>query len=148
MSIKIKVFKQEDLHILQNVAPDIFDDALNLERTKEFLNDARHHLIVALEGDTVVGFISAVHYVHPDKAEPELWINEVSVAETHQQRGLGKRMMQAIFEVGHQLGCKEAWVLTERSNTAAMKLYGSSGGVEGAPDGVMFTFFLEDSSQN
>jgi ribosomal protein S18 acetylase RimI-like enzyme len=72
----------------------------------------------------------------------------VSVAETHQQRGIGKMMMQAAFEVGHKLGCKEAWVLTERSNTAAMKLYGSSNDVEGAPDQVMFTFFLEDSSQN
>jgi ribosomal protein S18 acetylase RimI-like enzyme len=72
----------------------------------------------------------------------------VGVAETHQQRGIGKRMMQAALELGRELGCKEAWVLTEQSNTAAMKLYGSSGGVEGAPDQVMFTFFLEDSSQN
>jgi hypothetical protein len=35
---------------------------------------------MATAGDTVVGFASAVHYVHPDKA-PELWINEVGVAE-------------------------------------------------------------------
>jgi ribosomal protein S18 acetylase RimI-like enzyme len=148
MSVDIRVLTRNDTRVLGDVAPDVFDDPLHAERIKEFLEEARHHLIVALDGNTVVGFVSAVHYVHPDKAQPELWINEVSVAETHQQRGLGKRMMQAAFEVGHQLGCKEAWVLTERSNTAAMKLYGSSGGVEGAPDGVMFTFFLEDSSQN
>jgi ribosomal protein S18 acetylase RimI-like enzyme len=148
MSIKIRVLTRDDARVLENIAADVFDDPLHLARSKEFLGDARHHLVVALDGDTVVGFVSAVHYVHPDKAQPELWINEVGVAETHQQRGIGKRMMQAALELGHELGCKEAWVLTERSNTAAMKLYGSSGGVEGATDQVMFAFFLEDSSQN
>jgi ribosomal protein S18 acetylase RimI-like enzyme len=56
-----------------------------------------------------------------------LWINEVGVAQTHQQRSIALPMLQTVLEVGQQFGCEEAWVLTERDNTAAMKLYGSSG---------------------
>jgi ribosomal protein S18 acetylase RimI-like enzyme len=145
--ISIRILKENDAHLLQNVADDVFDHAVHEARIKEFLEDPHHHLIVALDGDTVVGFISAVHYLHPDKAQPELWINEVGVAATHRERGIGKAMMQKTLELGKTLGCTEAWVLTQRDNTAAMKLYGSSGGVEATPDHVMFTFHLNRSSE-
>ena len=43
--------------------------------------------------------LSAVHYVHPDKLRPELWINEVGVAASHRRRGLGTRLLLAVFAV-------------------------------------------------
>jgi len=82
-----------------------------------------------------------VHYVHPDKTA-ELWINEVGVAPSHQRRGIGKAVIQALLEHAKRLGCREAWVLTDRGNQAAMRLYASTGGEEAARDQVMFTYFL------
>ena len=114
---------------LENVAPDVFDNVVQQDWSAEFLADGRHHLAVAVDGETVVGMASAVHYVHPDKA-PELWINEVGVAPTHQGQGIGKRLMQVLLEHGKTLGCSEAWVLTEEDNTAARRLYASVGGNE------------------
>lgn len=96
-----------------------------------------------LEDDLVVGFVSAVVYIHPDKSALELWINEVSVAQTHQGQGIGRRLMQRIMDEAKLLGCKEAWVLTERRNDAAMAFCKSTGGIEGEPDTVMFTFELK-----
>jgi aminoglycoside 6'-N-acetyltransferase I len=90
----------------------------------------------------VVAFASGVHYVHPDKP-PELWINEVGVAPTFQGRGLGKAVVQALLEHAKRLGCREAWVLTDRSNHAAMRLYASAGGEEASGDHVMFNFPLD-----
>ena len=89
----------------------------------------------------MVGFASAVHYVHPDKP-PQLFINEVGTAETHQRRGLAKQVLEALFEVGRKLGCSEAWVLTDRANPAAMGLYASLGGMQEAQPQVMFSFPL------
>jgi GNAT superfamily N-acetyltransferase len=85
----------------------------------------------------MVGFASAVDYIHPDKSQ-DLWINEVSVS--HRKRGLAKQILGALLEVGRQLGCREAWVLTDRPNSAAMRLYESLGGK--GTDHVMFTFKL------
>ena len=87
MTIAIKILGRNDVDILKNVDPDVFDNSIDIPRTEEFLTDSRHHLAVAIDDDRVVGFVSAVHYVHPDKARPELWINEVSVAETHRRQG-------------------------------------------------------------
>jgi aminoglycoside 6'-N-acetyltransferase I len=142
MAITIKVLGPDDAGVLQHVAPDVFDDPIHAQRAEEFLADPRHHLAVAIDDGLVVGFVSAVHYVHPDKACPELWINEVSVAPTHRRRGLGRRLLHSTFAVARRIGCAEAWVGTERANTAAMGLYSVAGSAEGPTDFVMFTFRL------
>jgi aminoglycoside 6'-N-acetyltransferase I len=110
MAIAIKVLGPEDAGVLRRVAPDVFDDPIQATRAEEFLADRRHHLAVAVEDGLVVGFVSAVHYVHPDKARPELWINEVGVAATHRRRGLGTRLLHSIFDVARRIGCAEAWI--------------------------------------
>ena len=76
--IRLLLLGRDDAHILDNVAPDVFDNAVDTRWTREFLDDPRHHMIVALDGDLVVGMVSGVHYVHPDKA-PAMWINELGV---------------------------------------------------------------------
>jgi aminoglycoside 6'-N-acetyltransferase I len=140
--VEIKLLASNDLHTLSNVAEDVFDDPLVESSTREFLSDPRHRLVVALDNDVVVGFVSAVIYIHPDKPAPEMWVNEVGVAPTHQGQGIGKALMQSMLEEAKQSKCKEAWVLTERDNAAAMGLYKSAGGIEERPDAVMFTFEL------
>jgi aminoglycoside 6'-N-acetyltransferase I len=107
----------------------------------EFIADPRHHLAVAIDGAQVVGFVSGLHYAHPDKPS-EMWINEVGVAPSHQRRGLGNALLSTLVRHAEDLGCREAWVLTDRSNSPAMRLYTSTGGQEAPHQQVMFTFFL------
>ncbi len=143
MTIEIKLLGPGNEAALTRVAPEVFDHAIDPRSAAEFLADPRHHLAVAIDDGVVVGFASAVHYIHPDKARPELWINEVGVAPTHQRGGLGKALLRAILEVGRGLGCSEAWVLTERANPAAMRLYSATGGHAGSDELAMFTFRLD-----
>ena len=131
MTTTIKVLQPGDDHVLMNVAAGLFDNPIDAKLTKEFLEDPRHHIAVAIDDGTVVGFASGVHYIHPDKP-PELWVNEVSVAPAYQRRGLGKAVLRALFDVGQSHNCTAAWVLTHRSNPDAMALYSSVGGTEGA----------------
>ena len=130
MSIEIKVLRRGDEAVLANALPGVFDNPVDAELTREFLADQRHHIAVAIDAGMVVGFASALHYVHPDKPT-ELWINEVAVAEKYRRRGLASAVLNAILEVGRSLNCTEAWVLTDRGNPAAMALYSSIGGTEG-----------------
>ena len=46
--------------VLEHVAPDVFDGAIDPRWTAEFIADARHHLIVAVDDGVVVGMVSAV----------------------------------------------------------------------------------------
>ena len=83
--MEFTLLRAQDLHRLENVAPDVFDNPIEPEFAKEFLADPRHHIAVAIDRDLIVGFASGVHYLHPDKPL-ELFVNEVGVAPTHQRR--------------------------------------------------------------
>ncbi|HSG42874.1 MAG TPA: GNAT family N-acetyltransferase [Anaerolineales bacterium] len=137
--ITIKNLSKADLPILLSVADDVFDNPVDETYAIEFLADPRHHIVAAIDNGVMIGFTSAVHYIHPDKPS-ELWINEVGVAASHQGKEIGKAIMQEMLRLGHELGCKTAWVLTEKENEAANGLYKSVGGVEN--DAVMYEFDL------
>lgn len=125
----IRLLGPADAAVLANVAQEVFDNELDPRWTAEFLADPRHHIVVALAGEQVVGMATAVHYLHPDKA-PELWINEVGVAPSFRNQGLGRQLIATLLSRGRALGCTEAWLGTEESNTAARRLYAAVGGVE------------------
>ena len=125
----IRLLGPNDASVLNNVAPGVFDNVVSPRWTAEFLTDPRHHMAVALVGVEVVGMATAVHYVHPDKG-PELWINEVGVAPAYQRRGIGKKLVETLLAHARTLGCTEAWLGTEESNTAARRLYAAVGGAE------------------
>src|SRR5579863_2927308 len=113
MSVTIRILAATDGAVLEHVAEGVFDNLVHPRWSAEFLADPRHHLAVALDGDSgqVVGMASGLHYVHPDKP-PELWIDEVAVAPTHQNQGIGRQMLAALLAHARTLGCVEAWVLT------------------------------------
>jgi aminoglycoside 6'-N-acetyltransferase I len=140
--VEIRLLSPGDGAVLARVAPGVFDNPVHPEWSAEFLADPRHHLAVAIDAGEVVGMASAVHYVHPDKA-PELWINEVGVASTHQGRGIARRLLAGLFARGRELGCRQAWVLTDDANAPALRMYGAAGGVAHPVPSIMIEFDLD-----
>jgi ribosomal protein S18 acetylase RimI-like enzyme len=138
--VVVRVLSETEHNVLENVASDVFDDAVDAILVKEFLGDSRHHLAVAVANDgQVVGMASGVHYVHPDKA-PQMFINEVGVSGDYEGQGIGKRLLGALLERAAELGCSEAWTATEPGNDRAQALYAKAGGVKDSTPFVMFTF--------
>ena len=52
------------------------------------------------------------------------------VTLAHRRSGVGTAILESLLDLGRELGCAEAWVLSERGNQAAMRLYTTSGGRE------------------
>jgi ribosomal protein S18 acetylase RimI-like enzyme len=143
LTIEIRILGPDEAHVLDSVAAGVFDGPIDRSRCAEFLSDPRHHLAVALDRGSVVGMASAVHYVHPDKPA-ELWINEVATAPAHRRMGLARALLSELTEHARSLGCSGVWVLTDRENEAAMRLYRSIGGKESAEEVVMFSWSLTE----
>jgi len=139
-SLRIQLLDSSNASVLDCVAPGVFDNPIDPRWMGEFIADPRHHMVIALLDGLVVGMASAVHYVHPDKP-PELWVNEVGVALTHRSQGIGRQLLRALFEQGRAVGCTDAWLGTEESNTAARRLYAA---VDGEEEPMVYvTFELE-----
>lgn len=141
MAFEILLLEPQDAHYLDRVAVGVFDEPIDAHVATAFLRDPRHHLAVAVSEGVVVGFVSAVHYVNPDKP-PELWINEVGVAPSHHRLGIGQALVGRVLELGRLLGCAQAWVLTDLDNAAARGLYRSVGGQEATKPSLLVEFPL------
>ena len=143
----LKTLSPTDLPLLLHAADDVFDNPVDESLAREFLADPRHHIVVALINGVVIGFASAVHYIHPDKP-PELWINEVGVAAAHQGKGIAKAILKEMLQLGKSLSCVNAWVLTDKNNAAANGLYKSVGGKFSEEETVMYEFGIVESKDN
>jgi aminoglycoside 6'-N-acetyltransferase I len=139
MPLELRLLAPSDAAVLDRVADDVFDGPVVPALAGEFLADPRHHIIVAIADGLVVGMITAVDYIHPDKA-PQLWINEVGVAPSHQRQGIGRALMQAMLAHGRTCGYTEAWLGTEHDNIPARGLYEAVGSV--AEAFVLYSFDL------
>jgi ribosomal protein S18 acetylase RimI-like enzyme len=136
--IELRLLREGDEDVLSNVDPDVFDNPVDPRWTAEFFADPRHHIIVALDEDLVVGMCTSFHYVHPDKP-PQMFINELGVAGSHRRRGIGRSLVEAMLAHARTLGCTEAWLGTEEDNVPARRLY------EGtiAPGELFYLYELE-----
>lgn len=144
--IELKLATLADLPSIERVEEGVFDYAVKPDRAREFLDDPRHHLMLAFCKGHIVGMASGFHYVHPDK-EPTLFINEVGVLERYQNQGIARAMVSALCQHGRLLGCEEIWIATEYSNGAARRAFTAAGGIEDTEPVVLINFKVEDVSR-
>lgn len=102
--------------------PGVFDHQVTDAYLRDFAADERAILILAYDGDSVIGMVSGFWYCHPDKPR-EFFLNEIGVKESHQGRGTGKRLVHEVLQAAKEIGCVNAWVLTDHSNTPARRMY-------------------------
>ena len=105
----------------------LFDQPAVPEHSTRFLEDERHHLLVAREGSDFVGFVTGVEMTHPDKGT-EMFLYELAVDEPWQRRGIGRLLVQTLVDLARERGCYGMWVLTDDDNAAALATYSSAGG--------------------
>lgn len=122
MGIAVRRMQPGDETLFQSIAPGVFDEPINNERLHAYLRETGHIMVLAFEGDLVVGQCAGVIHRHPDKTT-ELYVDEVGTASTHLRRGIARMMMDELFAWGRELGCTEAWLGTETDNEPAKALY-------------------------
>ena len=105
----------------------LFDQPAVPEHTARFLEDERHHLLVAREGGELVGFVTGVEVTHPDKGT-EMFLYELAVGEPWPRQGIGRSLVEALVDLARERGCYGMWVLTDEDNEAAVATYTSAGG--------------------
>lgn len=125
---QIQSLKPGEERQLAPIAPGVFDNPIDLETAREFLANPDNRLIVARDGETIIGFVSATRLVHPDKPGGELYIQELGTAPDYQRRGVARALMRALFKEGKDMGCKLAWLAVDPGNEGALAFYKAIGG--------------------
>ena len=142
MTPEIRRLEAGDDALVMQVADNVFDQPVRSDRLAAYLSQSGHFMVVAIVEGVVVGQCAAVIHRHPDKVT-ELYIDEVGVSPALQRQGIARKMLDAMFEIGRENGCEEAWVGTEPDNVAARALYESRKEPHGpAEDFVMYVYKL------
>lgn len=105
---------------------DLFDARPTEEWTARFLSSEGHHLLVTVEDDRPIGFVSGVETTHPDKGT-EMFLYELSVAPERRNQGVGRSLVRALADLARDRGCYGMWVGTEPDNAAAIATYRAAG---------------------
>ena len=117
---------RETIQQLKAVENSSVSDADHLRR---FLARPENVLIVASRGVTPVGFALAYILDRLDRDEKMVVFYEIAVADADRRQGIGRAMVEALKGVCRTARAMKMWVLTDRSNTPAMRLYESTGGL-------------------
>ncbi len=138
---RIRILETGDEALLAAACRIHLDEDVAHERRALLLADPAFVAVAALdEAGAPIGLVYGHELNRP--IQTDLLIYSVDVGEAHRGRGVGKAMIQALVRLGEARGWGEMWVLTNASNTAAMRLYESSGGVRDQFDVEMFAFPL------
>lgn len=122
MGISIVHVTAVNAALLGKVDPDVFDNDIDPVRVAAYVADPLHAMFIAVDGDLVVGQIRGSVHLQPDRA-PDLYIDNLGTAPSHQRRGIASDMMRAMLDWGVEGGCTYAWVATEMDNHGAKGYY-------------------------
>lgn len=129
MSVEIKLLSTADLPLLLRADTDVFDNPIDPELARAYLEHPDYLIALALDRDRVVGMAGGLFYFFPDKPL-EFFVNEVGVAASHHRQGIGKKLMARLLDAARARGVRYAWVGTETDNLPALALYRSLEGKE------------------
>ena len=103
----------------------------------DFLTDSNCYLLLALEDDRVVGSLNGYRLRLPCIRRPAFLIYEIDVRAESQNRGVGKSLVRAFINEAKKANAEEVWVLSNKSNVAAMAMYRACGFKRKNRDDVM-----------
>lgn len=120
----------------------LLDDGMNWnnEQGRKFLANSDNALFVAYWDNKPVGFLAAHRLQRFDAKKAEVLLYEIGVEEAYQRKGIGRGLIENLKIWTNEVGAKEIWVLTNKSNAAAMALYTATGAITESTDEQMFVY--------
>lgn len=141
MTVEIRRMEPGDAAVLDQVAEDVFDDDIDLEKLAAYLATPLHLMVLAVDDGVVVGQTRGMIQRHPDKPT-ELYIDNLGVTPGRQREKIATRLLDELTAWGLENGCEGAWVATETDNEPARALYALRGA---DPDTFVAYFYAFDA---
>lgn len=94
--------------------------------------------LAAVDGDAVIGGLTAHELPMTRSRSSELFIYDLAVREDRQRQGIGRALVAALIKLGQEAGVETAFVPADNDDAHALEFYRAVGGV---PSPVTFFTF-------
>ncbi len=108
------------------------------EPQTELLTDERTLFLAAFDDSTPIGFVLAYVLQRRHGDHERLFVYEIGVRADVRRSGVGTALMQRLAVLARERGLRDAFLLTNESNAAAMAFYAALGGVRPNADDVLW----------
>ncbi|MEQ1699304.1 MAG: GNAT family N-acetyltransferase [Ilumatobacteraceae bacterium] len=95
------------------------------------LADERFWAFAVLEGDEVIGGLTAHVLPMTRNSSSELFVYDLAVHPAHQRRGVGRRLMEATIAAAAAMGIEVVFVAADDDDEHALDFYRALGGRPG-----------------
>lgn len=106
-------------------------------RLMDFLKHPHNLAFVAQYEDTIIGFIYGYSLMSLD-SEPQLFVYSVDVLSDYQNMGVGSKLFQFVVDFSRENGYSECFVITDKGNVSACRVYEKAGGKNDYEDEIVY----------
>jgi len=138
--VKARRLGPEDAALAVEAVRRVKEAAVDPDYLRRFLAKPENVLIVAEEAGSPAGFLVAYALDRVDRDRRMVCLYEIGVAAASRRRGLAAAMIEALLAWCRTQGVMKTWVITDRTNEPAMRLYAATGARSGAGDDVVFVY--------
>lgn len=138
--MKVERLQISDKDLAAEVMQLFFLEPDHGDYTQTYLaNDLNYFLVAIWEGKPI-GVLIGYELQRPETHQSKFFVYDMEVLEAQRGRGIGKALIEAFKDYCKQKNGSEIFLMTNRSNVAAMRLYTSTGGVQEGEDNVLFVY--------
>ncbi|MCL2280284.1 GNAT family N-acetyltransferase [Candidatus Saccharibacteria bacterium] len=140
-NIQFKVLSINDIDKMRAVIED--DNMIfNSEQIESFMKNDTTVAIGAIVDDKIIG-LAYGYNLERLNGKNMFYLHSVGLLPDYQNQGIGSKLMKYVSNWAKENGYSEMFVITERSNPRACKVYSGAGGISEHDDEVVFVFDYE-----
>ena len=133
---------KENIHLVYEALGNLSEsDELDIdaERLERFLEYPHNLAFIATYDNTVCGLIYGYSLMSLT-SNPQLFIYSVDVLYRYQNNGIGTKLFQYVVDYSAKHGYSECFVITDKGNKRACRIYEKTGGKSDFEDEIVYVF--------
>ena len=136
--MEYKLFEENKIDLMQNFVDDE-NTRYKKENLLKFINDKNTCGFIACNEDKIIGFAYGYKLLRPD-GKVDFYLHAIDIIKDYQGNGYGTEFINFIKQYIKEIGCREMFLITNKSNITACKCYEKAGGVNNADDEIIYVY--------
>ncbi|MDG5788625.1 GNAT family N-acetyltransferase [Evansella sp. AB-P1] len=131
---------EKNIDLAKEVTKLFFNTIDSYEQVQLFLSDEKNYLVVYRNNNKIAGFAYGYELQRFDGRKNMMYMHQVEVLHEYRQKGIGKKLMEEFIHICKRRDCEKLFLITNKSNEAAVALYERLGGISPNNDDLLYSF--------
>lgn len=104
------------------------NEVFNQEQIKLFLSEKQNLAFIVILNNEIIGLLYGYILTRLDSDKQQFHIYSVGILSDYQNNGYGSKLVQYAIEYAKKANCLKTFIITEKDNLSACRVYEKAGG--------------------